>query len=142
MPIDKEALAALATKYTSTMTSIRGRRVHRLLMREFLRFDVVLPAAVGNGSPAMLALSKTASTALCHSDGRGKTVSIVEWTGSKDATSTTSYDLLKDSLPVVSRTVQKQGLRQVIGTLSVSGSGLSLGDRELIRHDRSGIAIT
>jgi hypothetical protein len=142
MPIDKEALAALATKYTSTMTSIRGRRVHRLLMREFSRFDVVLPAAVGNGSPAMLALSKTASTALCHSDGRGKTVSIVEWTGSKDATSTTSYDLLKDSLPVVSRTVQKQGLRQVIGTLSVSGSGLSRGDRELIRHDRSGIAIT
>jgi hypothetical protein len=142
MPIEKETLAALATKYTSTMTSIRGRRVHRLLMREFPRFDVVLPVAVGEGSPAMLALSATAGTALCQSDGRGKTVSIVEWTGSMDGTTTTSYDLLKDSLPVVSSVVQKQGLRQIKGTLSVAGAGLSRADRKMIRGDRSGITIS
>jgi hypothetical protein len=141
MPIEKETLAALASRYTSTMTSIRGRRVHRLLMREFSRFDVVLPAAVGEASPAMLALSGTA-TALCHSDGRGKMVSIVEWSGSGDATTTTSYDLLKDSLPTVARTVQKQGLRQITGTLSVAGAGLSRADRKLIRGDRSGVTIS
>jgi len=141
MPIEKETLAALASRYTSTMTSIRGRRVHRLLMREFSRFDVVLPAAVGEASPAMLALSGTA-TALCHSDGRGKMVSIVEWSGSGDATTTTSYDLLKDSLPTVARTVQKQGLRQITGTLSVAGAGLSRADRKLIQGDRSGVTIS
>ena len=141
MPIEKETLAALASRYTSTMTSIRGRRVHRLLMREFSRFDVVLPAAVGEASPAMLALSGTA-TALCHSDGRGKMVSIVEWSGSGDATTTTSYDLLKDSLPTVARTVQKQGLRQITGTLSVAGAGLSRADRTLIQGDRSGVTIS
>jgi hypothetical protein len=110
-------------------------------MREFSRFDVVLPAAVGEASPAMLALSGTA-TALCHSDGRGKMVSIVEWSGSGDATTTTSYDLLKDSLPTVARTVQKQGLRQITGTLSVAGAGLSRADRKLIRGDRSGVTIS
>jgi hypothetical protein len=142
MSIDKEALSALATQYTSTMTSIRGRRVHRLLMREFSRFDVVVPAVVGDGSAAMLALSEKGNTALCQSDGRGKTVSIVECAGAKDATTTTSYDLLKDSLPTVGSTVQKEGLRQITGTLSVAGAGLSRADRKLIRGDRSGVTIS
>jgi hypothetical protein len=37
MPIDADVLAAIAGAYVASMTSIRGRRVHRLLMREFAR---------------------------------------------------------------------------------------------------------
>ena len=55
MPIEKETLEVIARTYVGTMTSIRGRRVHRLLMREFSRFDHVLPAVAEDGTPALLA---------------------------------------------------------------------------------------
>ena len=51
MPIETATLDAMVRAYVSTMTSIRGRRIHRLLMREFARFDDVLPATAEDGVP-------------------------------------------------------------------------------------------
>ncbi len=44
MPIDKDTLDSLPRKYASKMTSTRGKRVYRQLMREFSRFADVIPA--------------------------------------------------------------------------------------------------
>ena len=38
MPIDHDALNAIASAYIVGMTAIRGRRVHRLLLREWARY--------------------------------------------------------------------------------------------------------
>lgn len=71
MPIDKATLDAIARTYVAAMTSIRGRRVHRLLMREFVRFDQVLPAVGEDGTPALLALADDGRAAICRTDGHG-----------------------------------------------------------------------
>jgi hypothetical protein len=41
MPIDPTRLDAIAVPYAEGITSIRGRRVQRLLRREFASFDTV-----------------------------------------------------------------------------------------------------
>ena len=76
MPIDKGTLDTIARTYAGAMTSIRGRRVHRLLMREFSRFDHVVPAVAEDGMNALLALAEDGSAAVCRTDGRGATVGV------------------------------------------------------------------
>jgi hypothetical protein len=82
------------------MTSIRGRRVQRLLKREFAGAEYVLLAQVGSGPAAVLGLSPSGA-ALCATDGRGRQASVVKWSHGSSAAFETSFDLLKDSLPVV-----------------------------------------
>jgi hypothetical protein len=93
-----ENLDPIARKYVSKMTSIRGRRVHRLLMRELSRFDDVLPVTAEDGKPALLAVPEDGGACVCQTDGRGATATILEWARLDDATITIAYDLLKDSI--------------------------------------------
>jgi hypothetical protein len=125
MPIDRQALDAVARAYAKPMTSIRGRRVHRLLMREFARFDLVVPADAEDGSPMLLALAEDGGAALCRSDGRGPTVEIAAWAGLEGATVTTAYDFLKDSLPVVRWTLWHPSFALAGGALTIAAKDLS-----------------
>ena len=72
MAIDPTTLDHLARAYTKGMTNIRGRRVHRLVMREFGSFDVVVWAEVDDGTPALLAIDMDGRLAVCRTDGTGR----------------------------------------------------------------------
>ena len=110
MPIDANALSALAAEYAKGMTSIRGRRVQRLLNREFAGAEYVLIVELASGGSAVLGLSESGA-GFVATDGRGRHASVSKWLhGSKEATEV-QFDLLKDSLPVLgSRTIPLTGL--------------------------------
>ena len=93
-------------------------------MREFSRFDHVLPAVAEDGTPALLALAEDGSAAVCRTDGRGAVVAVAEWARLDGASVTTSYDLHKDSLPIVSWTIWHPGFTRGAGALTVSAAGL------------------
>ncbi len=131
MPIEEAVLDATARAYVAAMTSIRGRRVHRLLMRELSRFDHVLPVTAEDGAPALLALGEHGSVAVCRTDGRGGAVAVAEWARLEGATVTISYDLTRDSLPIVSWTIWHPSFARVAGALTISGADSSRTD-----HDR------
>jgi hypothetical protein len=101
MPIDPDTLLSLASEYAKGMTSIRGRRVQRLVKREFAGADYVLLVGVGSGPPAVLGLSPSGA-ALCATDGRGKQASVVRWSHGSPVALEMHFDLYKDSLPVLS----------------------------------------
>lgn len=101
MTIDADTLAAIASEYAAGMTSIRGRRVQRLLMREFGGAECVLVARTDSGMAALLGLSPSGA-AICATDGKGKHVSVVKWTHGSAAALETQFDLHKDSLPALS----------------------------------------
>jgi hypothetical protein len=100
MPIDPDTLSALASDYAKGMTSIRGRRVQRLLKREFAGAESVLMVQLGSGTRAVLGLS-TSGAAFCATDGRGKQASVIKWLHGAAEGLETHFDLLKDSLPVL-----------------------------------------
>jgi hypothetical protein len=100
MPIDSETLSGLAGDYARGMTSIRGRRVQRLLKREFSGAEHVLLVPFGPGATAVLGLS-TSGAAFCATDGKGKQVSVAKWLHGSTEALETQFDLLKDSLPVL-----------------------------------------
>jgi hypothetical protein len=120
MPLDTETLENIARDYVASMTSIRGRRVHRLFMREFSRFDRVVPVRTADGSDALLAAGNDGSAALCRTDGRGAVACIHAWGGLDAPEITTCYDLKRDSLPVVTRSVGDANLKGVAGMLTIS----------------------
>jgi hypothetical protein len=97
--VDPDALASIASQYTQRMTSIRGRRVQRLLKREFAGAEHVLLVQAGSGSPAALGLSATGA-AFCATDGRGPHATVLKWLHGSATAVETRFDLLKDSLPV------------------------------------------
>jgi hypothetical protein len=132
MPIEGEMLDATVRAYVKAMTSIRGRRVRRLLMREFARFDHVLPVTAEDGAPALLALGEDGSVSVCRTDGRGAAVAVAEWARLEGATVTMSYDLTRDSLPVVSWTIWHPSFARVAGTLTISGADVSRSDHSRI----------
>jgi hypothetical protein len=129
MPVAKQVLDATVRAYVDTMTSIRGRRVHRLLMRELSRFDHVLKVTTENGAPALLALGEDGSVSVCRTDGRGPAAAVAEWGRLEGATVTMSYDLLKDSLPLVSWTIWHPSFARVAGTLTIAGADFPGTDR-------------
>lgn len=98
--MDTAVLDPIVTAYVQPMTSVRGRRVHRLLMREFSRFDRVTPLATETGVPALVASADDGSMAICRTDGRGPSAAIVVFPPAGPPVMTV-YDLLKDSLPAV-----------------------------------------
>jgi len=100
MAIDLNALSSLASEYARPMTSIRGRRVQRLLNREFGGAEYVLLVQVGQGTAAVLGLSAKGA-ALCVTDGRGKEAPVFRWSHGSALAHETRYDLHKDSLPVL-----------------------------------------
>jgi len=132
MPIEKATLDAIARTYVEPMTSIRGRRVHRLLARTFARFDHVLRVVAEDGTPALLALADAGDAALCRTDGRGPAAAIAEWTRLQGATVTTSYDLLKDSLPILQWAIWHPGFAGIAGRLTISGADLSQAEQSQV----------
>jgi hypothetical protein len=100
MPVDAVTLSLLASDYARDMTSIRARRVQRLLKREFAGAEVVLMVETSGVGPAVLGLSATGA-AFCATDGRGRRASVVGWLHDWPAALETGFDLLKDSLPVL-----------------------------------------
>ncbi len=129
MPIERETLDGIARTYINAMTSIRSRRVHRLLMREFSRFDHVIPAIAEDGNPALLALAEDGSAAVCQTNGRGEAVTVAEWVRLEGTTVTTSYDLTKDSLPIVSWMIWHPSFARFAGALTISAADLSRTDQ-------------
>jgi hypothetical protein len=129
VPVDKDTLADIGRTYVAPMTSIRGRRVHRLVMRELAGFDRVLPVAAEEGPSALLGLGDDGSVAVLRTDGRGPSAAIVSWSAGKQAV-TTSYDLLKDSLPVVGSTSRASVVAGVGAPLDLKGSELAPADRK------------
>jgi hypothetical protein len=101
MPINPDTLASLASEYAKGMTSIRGRRVQRLLKREFAGADCVLLVQVGSGAPAVLGLSGSGA-AICATDGKGRQATVVKWSHESTAALEFHFDLYKDSLPILS----------------------------------------
>lgn len=100
MSINSDLLSLVASQYAQGMTSIRGRRVQRLLKREFAGAEHMLIVQVGSGAAAVLGLSD-AGAAFCGTDGTGRHASVVKWRhGTLDAIET-QFDLLKDSLPAL-----------------------------------------
>ena len=97
---DSDTLSSLASDYAKGMTSIRGRRVQRLLKREFAGAEYVLMVQSGSGTSAVLGFSASGA-ALCATNGRGKQVSVVKWLHGSTEALETHFDLLKDSLPVL-----------------------------------------
>lgn len=103
MTIDSEQLASLASEYAQGMTSIRGRRVQRLVRREFAGADVVLLVSLGSGARAVLGVSAVGA-AICGTDGRGSQASVFSWTHGANEAHEQHFDLHKDSLPMLSAT--------------------------------------
>ena len=103
MAIDPSALAAIASEYVNVkgMTSIRGRRVQRLLLREFAGAELVQSVVLDDGQPAVLGLS-SGGAALCATDGKGKHASVFKWSSGAAIAVEARFDLHKDSLPTSS----------------------------------------
>jgi hypothetical protein len=115
VPIDPDTLSSFASEYAKDMTSIRGRRVQRLLKREFADAEYVLLAQVGSGAAAVLGLSARGA-AICATDGKGKQASVVKWSHGSTVALETHFDLYKDSLPVLStNSVPLASLRTQVG---------------------------
>jgi hypothetical protein len=111
MAIDPDALLSLASEYARGMTSIRGRRVQRLLRREFAGADQVLQVPTGSGAMAVLGLSASGAAA-CATDGKGRQAAVLKWSHGSTVALETQFDLYKDSLPVLgSRTRSLASMR-------------------------------
>jgi hypothetical protein len=100
MAIDPDALSSLASEYAKGMTSIRGRRVQRLLRREFAGADLVLQVPMGSGAMAVLGLSASGA-AVCATDGTGRHAAVLKWSHGSTVALETQFHLYKDSLPVL-----------------------------------------
>lgn len=110
MPIAMPQLAALAADYAHGMTSIRGRRVQRLLKREFAQAEQVLILRSAAGATAVLGLAP-AGAIYSATTGRGRHADVVTWRHGEAEAVATQYDLLKDSLPALgTRVVPLAGL--------------------------------
>jgi len=100
MPIDPLVLSSIASDYAKDMTSIRGRRVQRLIKREFGGADCVAIADIGLGVPAVVGVSAI-GVAFCATNGKGKYPSVIKWRHGAAEALETQFDLLKDSLPAL-----------------------------------------
>jgi hypothetical protein len=130
MPIAPSTLAALADSFVAPMTSIRGRRIRRLLLREFASFDHVVPATAEDGRLLLLALAGDGRVAACWSDGRGEAAEVLRWRGWSTGTVAVAHELLKDSLPVVRWTLWHPGAARTLGTIVVEAREVPAIDRD------------
>jgi hypothetical protein len=100
LTIGSDTLSSLASDYATGMTSIRGRRVQRLVKREFAGAEYVFIVQTSSGMPAVLGVSASGA-ACCATDGTGKQASVFKWLHGSSEALETQFDLLKDSLPVL-----------------------------------------
>lgn len=128
MRIDKTRLAEIATRFVATMTSIRGRRVHRLVLREFAAYHTVVPVCCEHGGSALLALADDGRAALCQTDGSGAQASIHRFRWRDGGAVVPAFDLHKDSLPVVAWRFWHPSLAGGVGWLEVEAADLAAAD--------------
>ena len=114
------------------MTTSRGRGVHRLLLGVLGGFDQVRRGAAEDGAAALLALADDGRVAVCRTDGRGAAAAVSEFARLEGATVTTSYDLARDSLPIIGWTLWHPSFDRAAGALTISGAGLARADRRRI----------
>ncbi|MBV8497789.1 MAG: hypothetical protein JO003_00840 [Candidatus Eremiobacteraeota bacterium] len=130
-------LESTVRAFVKRMTSIRGRRVQRLLLRDFARFNDVFPVAAEDGGPALLGIGEDGRVAICRTDGRGASAPVAEWARLDGATVTIAYDLLKDSLPIISWTLWHPSFTRAAGALTISAGDVARSDHarvtELLR---------
>lgn len=131
MPIDPDTLSAIASDHAKGMTSIRGRRVQKLLKREFSGAEHVLKAELADGRPAVLGLSESGA-AICATDGKGLQAPVVKWLHGSDTAFETQFDLQKDSLPVRSSTTLPIAQLRARWRLHLAGSPMPEGIRVLL----------
>ena len=113
MPIDPSTLHSIAAAYAEGMTTIRGRRVQRLLRRELASFDTVRRVKGADGGAALLGRKRDGTLAFCQTTGKGPAADVVVSAGPDGPTVTTSYDLSRDSLPTLHMSRSKHdGLAQ------------------------------
>lgn len=123
MPMTEAQLQSLALAYTGAMTSIRGRRVQRLVLRTFADFDLVVPATTATGRPALFALKADGPFAVCCTEGTGASAAVVH--GNLAAGSVeVRRDLHKDSLPILAWAVRHSGLPVDWSPLTIDAAGM------------------
>ncbi|MEO5669963.1 MAG: hypothetical protein ABIR26_04640 [Ramlibacter sp.] len=129
--MDPQDLSSLAIEYAKNMTSIRGRRVQRLLKREFAGADHVLTVTLESGAAAVLGLSASGA-AICATDGTGRQASVFKWLHGADAATETTYDLHKDSLPALSSQSVPLSRFRLQARLRLSMDSVALPARSLV----------
>jgi hypothetical protein len=90
-----------------------------------------------DGAAALLAPAGDGRVAVWRTDGRGPSASVSEWARLKGATVTTSYDLAKDSLPILGWTLWHPGFDRAAGTLTICGADLTRADHPPDRRGAS-----
>ena len=131
MPIDFTDLSSLVSDYAKGMSSIRGRRVQRLLKREFAGAEYVFIVQVGAEKPAVLGLSPSGA-AVCSTDGRGKQATVVKWLHGSTEGVETGFDLLKDSLPAIGAASVPLAEHARMALIHLSPSSISPDARALV----------
>jgi len=94
--MNRSELSILLDEFTAGMTSIRGRRVKRLILREYDEMDTATIRADANYQA--IVGENVLFEKICKSDGKGK-YAIIEIVNKKLKTKEQhKYDLLHDSL--------------------------------------------
>ena len=84
-----------------------------------------ISAATEMGNTALVAIKEGGAIAICQTDGTGETAPIMDFAHPSSIAITTSFDLKKDSLPIVTWSLWHPVLARATGTLTVSTAGLS-----------------
>lgn len=101
MAIDPQRLEARVAEFVAPMTSIRGRRMTRILRRAFAEVDAVFIAELADGRAGFLGARRDGLLVFCASDGRGRCAEVLTFRADAAARLSEGYDLLKDSIPVI-----------------------------------------
>ena len=100
MPVDPATLSLLSSEYTNNMTRIHGRRVARLVKREFASAEYEVLANIRSHLTAVVGFSPSGA-AVCTTNGPGKQASVVKWSYESTVALETQVDLYQASLPVL-----------------------------------------
>ena len=100
-----QELSRLADEYILGMTSIRGRRIKKLIIREYSDSDSVT-IEVKNGKKTIVSETRNEKR-ICSTDGKGKYVDIMIQ-DPNGISMIRRFDLLHDSLKLISETRNKE----------------------------------
>jgi hypothetical protein len=106
MPIDIAKLEKYADEYIQNMTSIRGRRIRRLIIREFGQCNEVRIIETRKKINTFFGDFENGDTIKTETDGRGKKVEVCFTRNGNNKIEVRNYDLLKDSLPLIDKTYE------------------------------------
>ena len=101
MPIDVVKLEKYADEYIQNMTSIRGRRIRRLIMREFGQCSEVRIIETDKEIHTFFGDLENGDAIKIKTNGRGKKAAVCLIKNGNNKIEVRHYDLLKDSLPLI-----------------------------------------